>query len=35
MNIYNYKSYNDPKIKFHIGDVRDLQSVIYAVRGLE
>jgi UDP-N-acetylglucosamine 4,6-dehydratase/5-epimerase len=27
--------YNDPKIKFFIGDVRDYQSVINAVRGVD
>ena len=27
------KSYNNPKLKFYIGDVRDYQSVINAVRG--
>ncbi|GAB5351841.1 polysaccharide biosynthesis protein [Qipengyuania sp. 483] len=27
------KKYNDPKLKFHIGDVRDYQSVLNAVRG--
>jgi UDP-glucose 4-epimerase len=29
------KRYNNPKIKFHIGDVRDSQSVINAVRGVD
>jgi UDP-N-acetylglucosamine 4,6-dehydratase len=29
------KQYNNPKIKFHIGDVRDSQSVINAVRGVD
>ena len=27
------KKYNNPKLKFHIGDVRDCQSVLNAVRG--
>ena len=27
------KKYNNPKLKFHIGDVRDYQSVLNAVRG--
>lgn len=27
------KRYNDPKLKFYIGDVRDYQSVLNAVRG--
>lgn len=29
------KYYNDPKLKFYIGDVRDYQSVIGAVRGVD
>ncbi|HWK42611.1 MAG TPA: polysaccharide biosynthesis protein [Croceibacterium sp.] len=29
------KKYNDPKLKFHIGDVRDYQSVLNAVRGVD
>lgn len=29
------KQYNNPKIKFHIGDVRDSQSVTNAVRGVD
>jgi len=29
------KQYNSPKLKFYIGDVRDLQSVINAVRGVD
>lgn len=29
------KMYNDPKIKFYIGDVRDYQSVMNAVRGVD
>jgi UDP-N-acetylglucosamine 4,6-dehydratase/5-epimerase len=29
------KLYNDPKIKFYIGDVRDYQSVLNAVRGVD
>jgi len=29
------KQYNNPKRKFHIGDVRDSQSVINAVRGVD
>jgi UDP-glucose 4-epimerase len=29
------KKYNNSKIKFHIGDVRDSQSVINAVRGVD
>jgi len=29
------KHYNDPKLKFYIGDVRDFQSVIGAVRGVD
>jgi UDP-glucose 4-epimerase len=29
------KRYNNPKIKFYIGDVRDYQSVINAVRGVD
>ena len=29
------KKYNNPKIKFYIGDVRDYQSVINAVRGVD
>ena len=29
------KRYNDPKIKFYIGDVRDYQSVLNAVRGVD
>jgi UDP-N-acetylglucosamine 4,6-dehydratase/5-epimerase len=29
------KRYNDPRLKFYIGDVRDYQSVINAVRGVE
>lgn len=28
------KRYNDPKLKFYIGDVRDYQSVLSAVRGV-
>ncbi|MAM39369.1 MAG: UDP-glucose 4-epimerase [Erythrobacter sp.] len=27
------KKYNNPKLKFHIGDVRDYQSILNAVRG--
>ena len=29
------KKYNDPKIKFYIGDVRDYQSVLNAMRGVD
>lgn len=29
------KRYNSPKLKFHIGDVRDYQSVLNAVRGAD
>lgn len=29
------KRFNDPKIKFYIGDVRDYQSVLNAVRGVD
>ena len=29
------KRYHDPKIKFYIGDVRDYQSVLNAVRGVD
>lgn len=29
------KKYNSPKIKFYIGDVRDYQSVLSAVRGVD
>jgi UDP-N-acetylglucosamine 4,6-dehydratase/5-epimerase len=29
------KRYNDPRLKFYIGDVRDYQSVLNAVRGVE
>lgn len=29
------KKFNDPKIKFYIGDVRDYQSVLSAVRGAD
>jgi UDP-glucose 4-epimerase len=29
------KLYNNPKIKFHIGDVRDFQSVLNVVRGVD
>jgi UDP-N-acetylglucosamine 4,6-dehydratase len=29
------KKYNHPKLKFHIGDVRDYQSVLNAVRGTD
>ena len=29
------KMYNDPKLKFYIGDVRDYQSVLSAVRGVD
>lgn len=29
------KRYNDPKLKFYIGDVRDYQSVLGAVRGVD
>ena len=29
------KSYNNPKMKFYIGDVRDYQSVLNAVRGTD
>jgi len=29
------KRYNDPKLKFYIGDVRDCQSVLSAVRGAD
>lgn len=29
------KKYNSPKLKFHIGDVRDPQSVMNAVRGVD
>ena len=29
------KRYNNPKIKFYIGDVRDYQSVLGAVRGVD
>lgn len=29
------KKYNNPKIKFYIGDVRDYQSVLNAVRGVD
>ncbi len=29
------KKYNDPKLKFYIGDVRDYQSVLNVVRGVD
>src|SRR3978361_466805 len=29
------KSYNNPKIKFYIGDVRDIRSVSHAVSGVD
>ena len=29
------KKYNSPKLKFYIGDVRDSQSVMNAVRGVD
>jgi UDP-N-acetylglucosamine 4,6-dehydratase/5-epimerase len=29
------KRYNDPRLKFYIGDVRDYQSVINAIRGVD
>lgn len=29
------RRYNDPKLKFYIGDVRDYQSVLNAVRGVD
>ena len=29
------KRYNNPKLKFYIGDVRDYQSVLTAVRGVD
>lgn len=29
------KNYQNPKIKFYIGDVRDYQSVMNAVRGVD
>lgn len=29
------KKYNNPKVKFYIGDVRDYQSVLNAVRGVD
>ena len=29
------KRYNNPKLKFYIGDVRDYQSVLSAVRGTD
>ena len=29
------KKYNSPKLKFYIGDVRDPQSVMNAVRGVD
>src|SRR5690554_2903072 len=29
------KRYNDPKLKFYIGDVRDYSSVLNAVRGVD
>jgi UDP-N-acetylglucosamine 4,6-dehydratase len=29
------KRYNDPKLKFHIGDVRDMRSVESAMRGVD
>jgi UDP-N-acetylglucosamine 4,6-dehydratase/5-epimerase len=29
------KRYNDPRLKFYIGDVRDYQSVLSAVRGVD
>lgn len=29
------KKYNNPKLKFYIGDVRDYQSVVNAVRGVD
>jgi len=29
------KKYNDPKLKFYIGDVRDYQSVLNAMRGVD
>ena len=29
------KRYNDPRLKFYIGDVRDYQSVLNAVRGVD
>src|SRR5690606_40556131 len=29
------KKYNDPKLKFHIGDASDYQAVLNAVRGVD
>ena len=29
------KKYNSPKLKFYLGDVRDYQSVVTAVRGVD
>ena len=29
------KKYNNPKLKFYIGDVRDYQSVLNVVRGVD
>ena len=29
------KAYNNPKLKFYIGDVRNLDSIIYAFRGVD
>jgi len=29
------KRYNDPKIKFHLGDVRDSRAVMHAMRGVD
>ena len=29
------KRYNSPKLKFYIGDVRDFQSVVNVVRGVD
>ena len=29
------KKYNNPKLKFYIGDVRDYQSVLNSVRGVD
>ena len=29
------KKYNNPKVKFYLGDVRDKQSVDYAMNGVD
>ena len=31
MNIYNDKSYKDPNIRFHVGDFRDIESLMNSV----